>query len=164
MTEPHARPFADDPRFESKVQVGQPDECWPWLGSLDRDGYGTYCLPRNGGTSTRVKAHRYGLGLASGEAVQRDLVTDHLCRNPPCCNPDHLEAVTQAENLARSPLQRKPGGDSPVGDFQRAKTSCAQGHPYDTENTGRTKDGHRYCRACARNRMRRKAAERKASA
>ena len=36
-----------------------------------------------------------------------------------------------------------------VAEFQRAKTHCPQGHPYDAENTKWTKDG-RACRTCFR--------------
>jgi hypothetical protein len=32
---------------------------------------------------------------------------DHLCRNPKCVNPNHLEVVTRSENLRRSPLVGK---------------------------------------------------------
>lgn len=36
-----------------------------------------------------------------------------------------------------------------AADFQRSKTQCPQGHPYDEKNTKRTKDG-RACKACHR--------------
>lgn len=36
-----------------------------------------------------------------------------------------------------------------AADFQRSKTQCPQGHPYDEKNTRHTKDG-RVCRACKR--------------
>lgn len=36
-----------------------------------------------------------------------------------------------------------------AADFQRSKTHCPQGHPYDTSNTKLTRDG-RACRACHR--------------
>ena len=34
------------------------------------------------------------------------LVIDHKCRNRLCCNPDHLEAVTQAVNVQRGKQTR----------------------------------------------------------
>lgn len=34
-------------------------------------------------------------------AAQRQVEVDHLCFNPSCCNPDHLEAVTPQENKRR---------------------------------------------------------------
>lgn len=33
--------------------------------------------------------------------IPNDMEIDHLCRNPGCCNPDHLELVTHAENNRR---------------------------------------------------------------
>jgi hypothetical protein len=34
--------------------------------------------------------------------VPEGLELDHLCRNPPCVNPAHLEPVTHQQNMQRS--------------------------------------------------------------
>ena len=44
--------------FWSYVDKGEPDECWPWTGGRDTDGYGklSLCLP---GAKTTIRAHRF---------------------------------------------------------------------------------------------------------
>lgn len=70
--------------------------CWNWQLSLNNAGYGIKCVP----TYRRVLGHRYYYEQLVGPIPEgHDL--DHLCRNPRCCNPDHLEPVTRSENLRR---------------------------------------------------------------
>lgn len=78
-------------RFWPRVDVGL---CWVWLGSHDR-GYGHFGV--DGGY---VRAHRWAWEALVGP-IPPGLVLDHLCRNPSCVNPDHLEPVTRAENTRR---------------------------------------------------------------
>ena len=124
--------FATYDRLMKKIEVV--GECWLWTAGKAPNGYGKCWL--DGRT---VGAHRAIYELLVGP-IPEGLVIDHLCRVRHCVNPDHLEPVTQQENLLR--------GDT----FQarnRAKTHCPQGHPYDESNT-RMFAGKRACRTCGR--------------
>lgn len=83
-------------------------------------------------------AHRMSYELFVGP-IPEGLDLDHLCRNRPCCNPEHLEPVTRRENLMRSPI-------APAA-INAAKTHCPRGHLYDEQNTYLSQ-GKRSCRAC----------------
>lgn len=69
--------------------------CWNWTGYRNRGGYGRYMHQKR-----MQLAHRVSYELLVGP-VPDGLVIDHLCRNPSCVNPDHLEPVTNAENIRR---------------------------------------------------------------
>ena len=79
-------------RFWEKVAVGA--TCWLWFAARQKKGYGLF---RDG---KMVQAHRWAYERYVG-AIPRHLVIDHLCRQPACVRPDHLEIVTNAENLQR---------------------------------------------------------------
>ena len=121
-------------RLLERVDRSDPEGCWPWTRYLQR-GYGIIQRP----DGKRVPAHRAVYELLVGP-IPDGLTLDHLCRNPPCCNPDHLEPVTQAENNRR--------GVGWAGENAR-KTHCKRGHEFTPENTY-TYRGMRSCRLCAR--------------
>ncbi len=115
-------------KFWQKVRV-DPD-CWEWIGYKRPEGYGFLSVagrPR--------QAYRIAYELLIGP-IPDGLVIDHLCRNPSCVNPRHLEPVTPAENA------RRVWADS---------QACRRGHPWTPENTYYRPDKPgRMCRACNR--------------
>ena len=117
--------------FWDKVDKSQ--DCWTWLGSLFKTGYGQFW---NG--EKVVRAHRYSYELLKGE-IPKGLQLDHLCRNRYCVNPKHLEPVTNRENVLR--------GNGICGNNAR-KTHCKNGHLFNEENTINLKGNRRQCRIC----------------
>lgn len=109
-------------------------ECIVWTGAK-QNGYGTLHPPE--GRSQR--AHRL-VWEEFVEPIPDGLVLDHLCGNKACVNPDHLEPVTQGQNVLR--------GKS-FAAVNARKTHCLRGHPFDDVNTYEW-NGGRICRACRR--------------
>lgn len=120
-------------------QIDATGPCWLWLGKSRRGRNRQY-----GGVKFNGKtyaAHRFVYELLVGP-IPDGLTLDHLCRVPLCVNPDHLEPVTQIENMKRGVVRKYPGKPN------LRKTHCPRGHPYSGENLRITKRGYRCCRTC----------------
>lgn len=71
--------------------------CWIWQRKTNkRWGYGYATI-----SGRTVLAHRAVYEEAKGP-IGEGLELDHLCGNPSCVNPDHLEQTTAAQNIRRS--------------------------------------------------------------
>lgn len=116
-------------RFWSKVN--KTNYCWNWIASTNDRGYGIFRF--NGKTS---RAHRVAYELTFG-SIDDMLVIDHLCKNTLCVNPDHLDLVSQGENVRR-------GLAGKINNPQSRKTHCSRGHEF----SGIRKDGARNCHKC----------------
>lgn len=92
-----------------------------------------------------ISDNRFSYEYFRGQ-IPRDLQIDHLCRNRPCVNPDHLEVVTPVINTQR--------GDTGLNQLE--KTHCPYGHSYDESNTYNRPDRpQRNCKICKREAERR---------
>ena len=121
-------------RFEEKFIPEPNSGCWLWLAFVAGDGYGKFW---EGGANQQ--AHRISYGLYKKD-VPKELVLDHLCRNRQCVNPEHLEIVTDRENILR--------GIGPSA-INAKKTHCKNGHKFTAENTYfHPKRPVRDCRVC----------------
>ena len=126
-------------RLQSKIMPEPISGCWLWTRCLVY-GYGSVYWD-----GKLRKAHRVVYEILK-EPIPYGLHIDHLCRVRSCVNPNHLEPVTNRENIQR--------GNS--GLFNRRKTHCSRGHAFTEDNTivvkGRERE--RFCKTCIRERQR----------
>jgi len=119
LTDSSAKPIDRIMRRVTKAK----NSCWVWNGGLVR-GYGVVSV-----LGKTKYVHRIVFEHFVGEFDQK-LTLDHLCRNPRCVNPKHLELVTRSENIKRM-------------NSSQPKTRCRKGHYYAL--VGRTKGSCSQC-------------------
>jgi HNH endonuclease len=130
-------------RWREKVSdVPTPSGCWLWTGGRDKDGYGRFSVGRQ-----HRRAHHLAYILFVGP-IPDGLEIDHLCRNPGCVNPWHLEPVPQRVNVLRG---------TGLAAVNARKTHCINGHEFTLANTYvNPSTGNRRCQTCHRDEQRRR--------
>jgi hypothetical protein len=152
-------------RFWSHVDLSVPGpaSCWPWTGTITRQGYG-----KTGGSPywAGSYAHRWAWQMTNGP-IPRGYEVEHACHTDSdcalgddcphrrCCNPAHLRLLTVAKHRRLPRRSNKPRSISPRGEL------CRHGHPWSI--FGRTNSqGRLVCLECARESGRRHDAKRRA--
>lgn len=77
-----------------RVDASTVDVCWEWLGPVSHKG--GYAMTRHDGKN--IGAHRLSWILTRGP-IPSGLVVRHVCDNPRCCNPCHLDIGTHYDNV-----------------------------------------------------------------
>ena len=106
-----------------------PDECWTWDGFHNEHGY----------PQAKVGGRPHGVHRLVAEVVWGPLEgpVHHVCENPGCANPNHLQ-----------PLATKELHEALHAELRR-KTRCIRGHDLtDPMNVTELRSGERRCRVC----------------
>jgi hypothetical protein len=116
-------------------KINKTATCWNWTGHIRQGGYGEIMIK-----GKKYRAHRLVYETLK-EKIPDGLVLDHLCRNRKCVNPEHLEVVTQVENVIR--------GEG-IGMRMKRRTHCIRGHLFagHTLKQSKKNNPYRICKIC----------------
>lgn len=130
--------------------------CWEWNLYKDRNGYGQFSIIVDNKKHVD-RAHRVSWIIANQKDWPGDKpVARHLCNNPSCVNPDHIEPGTVKENAQDAIVAgtqyngtkaRQRAVSTPNGNFESgAAASRALGirHPHLIKLLKQSDSGYQY--------------------
>jgi hypothetical protein len=137
-------------RFWSKVDkltFKESSRCWVWTGAKTANrptrknapktqGYGAITINKR-----PFYTHRLSFLMHNGYLTD-GLVVDHLCGNTLCVNPDHLNEITNKQNLYKSPNFSANNSNK-----YAQKSICKYGH--------KRKPGAGKCESCYKEKLKR---------
>lgn len=88
-------------RLSRKIRPGR-NGCWEWAGRKNRDEYGLFDVNFQKG----VLVHRW-MWMHLVGPIPLGMHLDHVCVNPLCVRPGHLQALTPEEHEAITQERRK---------------------------------------------------------
>lgn len=122
-------------RIFAKIRCDRQTGCWVWTGCTTQRGYGNVRVNKIGYTTHRFMYAWLVGPIPAGKG--RDIpVLDHICGNKLCCNPLHLQLISDTANILK--------GNGATARNAR-KTHCRNGHPLPAPI-----NGHRRCMICHR--------------
>lgn len=86
-------------RFWARVEKRSPQECWPWTGARNGNGYGRMKIDGQLYLAHRL-AYEFAKRPLKDNGDYHGAVVRHTCDNPTCCNPAHLVRGDQRKNVA----------------------------------------------------------------
>lgn len=121
-------------RFWAKTRPA-PSGCVEWTAAATAKGYGIFGIGQ-----TLYRAHRISVVWSTQKAIPSGMDVDHLCSNPRCVEPLHLEVVDRRTNIIRS---------SAKGAAAAGEEVCQRGHDLLAPRAwAEQPDGSRLCRLC----------------
>jgi len=115
-------------RFETKVDTSGP--CHVWTGARNDRGYGQIRI-----ASKLYYAHRLAYETVKGP-IPNGMVIDHMCHNPACVNPDHLQAVSTKQNTENIRSARSSTGFRGVWKTRSGRYTAEVKHNYKKYRAG----------------------------
>lgn len=81
-------------KFVEENSTKNQKNCWVWNGCKDKKGYGALKI-----RSKNYQLHRIVFEVKFGEKIGIETI-HHKCSNTSCINPDHLQKISNRENVA----------------------------------------------------------------